>query len=198
MHTHSHSLYRVYVENTQHHAPPESPRLAARLREAVRRPLVLHVSKHWISVKVFTPSEPLDTVAEKVASTLGGCVLYAAAGEPPLREGMLARCYLGYMKANMFWEAHVVGEAIWARVGLLGRAMAVLAGSLAKVQEGALRPALAMAEKAAEWLRRERVVLDNDRLRQLLTSLYEEGWVDAAPIALPVAEAAAGRLGERL
>ena len=195
---HSHSLYRIYVENAQHRAPPESPRLAARLREAVRRPLVLHVSRRWIGVKVFTPREPLDTVAERVASTLGGRLLYTAAGEPPLRAGMLARCYLGYMKANMFWEAHVAGEAIWARAGLLGRAMAVVAGSLAKVQEGALRPALAMAEKAVGWLRGEGVKLDMDGLRRLFAVLYEEGWVDAAPVALPLAEAAAERLGERL
>jgi hypothetical protein len=194
-HRHSHLVRIVYTRNTRHLLPPQAPRAARELRLRLRTPLVLHASKKWLSVKIFGHISREKTV-RTVSRILGGPIAYREEEPPTGNPGLLTRCFLGYVKANMFWEAHVAGEAIWARIGLVGRALAVAAGALARTQEGSPEPARKMIEKAKLWLMQEGVEIDAGAAGEAIRRLYREGWVDATPLLAPAVREAARRLGE--
>lgn len=104
------------------------------------------------------------------------------------------QCLRGLVEANLFWEAHTVGEYLWHRVGVAGRAIAVLAGSFAKAQEGEHAAARAMLAKAASMARGAGVELDTGLGGSLLTELALTGWTRGAwRLFQGLAEAAQGQ-----
>jgi len=177
----------VYAGNRLGALPPQAPHLRRMLRERLRRPLNVHVSARWISLKAF--STGLAEAKKALVEVAGGELLHYRLGEPPSCEPRLPEAYMGYVAANMFWEAHTVGEAMWRRVGLPGRILAVAAGALARAQEGAPEAAVAMVRKAAAWATEARVALDAEQGESLVEEVYARGWADARPWLLPLVEA---------
>ncbi len=189
----THRLVIAYAANRLRLLPPDAPRFHQTLRQRIRGPYVIHVSRRWISVKAFTHDR---SMVAKAIEALGGDVLFIRTGEPPVCGSRLLDTYLGYLAANMFWEAHVAGEEVWRRAGLVGRAMAAAAGALAKTQEGLPEAAARLVEKAASFAAGAGAVLDVERGLELVREVYREGWAHGVPEWLrPLAEAARADLG---
>lgn len=154
-------------------------RAAAVLRDVLKAPMVVRLSSRWLHATVFRPVSPWE--AGRAAEALGGRLAGVRRGAPEprgLREAV--RCLRGLVEANLFWEAHTVGEYMWRRTGVAGRAVAVLAGAFAKVQEGELGAARAMLAKASAMAREAGVRLDTGLGSRLLAEAALRGWVRGA------------------
>jgi hypothetical protein len=146
------------------------------MRSYVKAPVVIHVSRRWVSVKAFNTG--VAPIARAMEALELGRVLFAWSSEPPVCGDRVYNAYRGYLLANMFWEAHVAGEEIWRRTGLRGRLLAALAGALAKAQEGAPEAAEKIIAKASVWARRIGLELDARAAAETAWRVYSSGWAD--------------------
>ncbi len=167
-------------------------RTAHVLKTIITGPMVVRLSARWLHATVFHPVEWRE--ARAAAEALGGRLAGLRRGTPePRGLGEAARCLRGLVEANLFWEAHTVGEYMWRRRGVAGRAAAVLAGAFAKVQEGELAAAKAMLAKAVAMAREAGVRVDAELGTALLEELALRGWVRGAwRLFQGLARAAAG------
>jgi len=159
-------------------SPREAPSLQRKTSKTLPRS-TLRITRGLIEIVTFTkPSqEQLRRLEEELGAKLEE---YREPGIEQLeRSSCLLDTYTRLLRENKFWEAHVVGEAIWRRRGILGKHLAALAGAYAKAQEG-------LAEAARKILDR---ALSNGELRSAanreclveeLARIYETSMGDPA------------------
>ena len=163
----------VLVRVAARAAPQRLGELRRRLRNVIRRPFNARASTRWVEVVVFGEGEP-----ERVARLLqeaGLTVLEAYRVKHSMdSEGLMER-YRRLLREEKYWEAHVAGEEAWHRVGTAGRVLAVLAGALARAQEGGVDAALKMIEKARQWSREAGVeeLVDWDCVRRAVLKTWQ-------------------------
>ncbi len=171
-------LVRIYHERSL------TPRLHARLLQRLSTtllgaPLVVRVSSRWVEMTVF--ANPSGGALSRLAGILGAHSLEVGVPRGPDACGpeCLSR-YRRLLGENRFWEAHEVGEAIWASTGRAGQALAALAGTYAKAQEGMAHAARGILCKALAMIRETGLsdALDALCLRAEMASVYSEGWGD--------------------
>ena len=132
--------------------PQRLGELRRRIRGILSRPLNLRASTRWVEVVVF--NEPSPERVARLLEEAGFRVLEAYRVEHSTNgsRGLMER-YRGLLREERYWEAHVAGEEAWHHVGTAGRVLAVLAGALARAQEGSVDAAMKMVGKARQWSR---------------------------------------------
>jgi hypothetical protein len=128
-----------------------------------------------LEIVAFT--EPTPAILSALAGRLGAeLVSVERVGEPEGDlEGLLS-LYMSLLGSSRFWHAHTVGEAIWRRVGPMGRQLAHLAGVYAKAQEGQLLPACKLLSKLLNSNDGERLPADMPCLLEELVKVYETSY----------------------
>jgi len=91
-------------------------------------------------------------------------------------EGSLERLLSTYRRllaSSRFWQAHIIGEAVWRRIGPLGRSLAHLAAVYAKAQEGHLLPACKLLHRLLSRTANATLSADAACLLAELVKVYE-------------------------
>ncbi len=153
--------------------PREAPSLQRRVSKTLPRS-TLRITRGLIEIVTFTkPSkEQLRRLEEELGAKL------EEYGEPDIeqleRSSCLLDTYTQLLRENRFWEAHVAGEAIWRRRGILGKHLAALAGAYAKAQEGLAEAARKVLERALSD-KELRSAASQECLFEELAKTYEAG-----------------------
>jgi hypothetical protein len=162
------------------------------LRGVIGKPLTVHVSPKWIELIVYGSSleharESLESRGYKVLEAYYASLSHDHKSEP---LWVLARRYLAMMRGQRFWEAHSVGEELWHRAGVEGRLLAIIAGALAKAQEGFKGSALAILEKARRIAQDAGLedLIDWACLRHAVGKVYDGVEVDPGKCAVSLIE----------
>lgn len=137
-------------------SPKEAPSLQRKISKILPRSTP-RITRGLIEIITFTkPSrEQLRRLEEELGAILED---YKEPSKESLEENScLLDTYIQLLGENRFWEAHILGEAIWRRRGILGKHLAALAGAYAKAQEGLIEAARKILDRA----------LSNKKLRSI-------------------------------
>ena len=154
-------------------SPREAPSLQRKVSKTLPRS-TLRITRGLIEIITFTkPSqEQLRRLEEELGAKLEE---YREPGIERLEESnCLLDTYTQLLRENRFWEAHVIGEAIWRRRGVLGKHLAALAGAYAKAQEGLAEAARKVLERALSD-KELRSTTSKECLFEELAKTYETG-----------------------
>ncbi len=137
-------MVEALASNLRGRVPGEAPSLRRLLREAGGVPVDVRVSYRFVEAVFLREPGPWGMLALTGAA---GPVVDVFVGEH--FEGGW-RDFLELLDAGLAWRAHTLAEAAWRERGRgePARGLAVLAGALAKAQEGLLDAALRLLAKA--------------------------------------------------
>lgn len=142
----------VILRNSKGFKPAQRRSLLARVRGVLGLPCDLRITPRFVEVVLFgRPDGEAIRELEKVI----GSVVEIVEGEPVPEGPEAVEKVKEYLREGYYWRAHVAGEEAWHRGGgEEARVLALIAGALAKAQEGNLGAAkkiLAKAERAGGW-----------------------------------------------
>ena len=139
----------VLAANGRGLKPRDRDSLLKRLVRESGVPLDLRVSPRFVEAIFF--GKPGREALEALEREAGGPIVEVVEGEPvPEGPGAVDEVRR-YFREGYYWRAHVASEEAWHRGGgEPARAMALVAGALAKAQEGRVEPALRILAKARE------------------------------------------------
>lgn len=142
----------VILRNSRGFKPRDRRRLLSSVKRIARYPCDVRVSPSFVEVVFF--GNPKLAILRELGEVIGD-VVEVVEGEPVPEGPNALDAVKGYLKEGLYWRAHVAGEEAWHRGGgEEARALALIAGALAKAQEGnerAARKILRKALKAGGW-----------------------------------------------
>jgi len=125
----------TYLANIYNYCPIDAPCLRERIESLIGvKPVIVRVSSR--EIHLYTPAPLRD---EKKRTLWRRFAPPSTLRDPPCLQGGASRVlckYEYFMILERYWEAHEAGEGLW-RMGFPGgQLLAVVAGVLAKAQEG--------------------------------------------------------------
>ncbi len=164
----------VILRNSKGFKPGDRKRLLSSVKKVAGCPCDVRVSPSFVEVIFF--GNPKLAILRELREVIGD-VVEVVEGEPVPEGPKALDTVKRYLKEGLYWRVHVAGEEAWHRGGgEEARALALIAGALAKAQEGNERAARKILRKAMEaggW------GVDYECLGKALSLVAAGGLVDA-------------------